>query len=214
VSDAGAEYRRLAIAHGLECRVRVKNRLAEDRQREYLVLKGSQEGRRALLGLLGDESPHVRLSAGANVLSFDPESGRPVLEELSRRPDLLGFEAKQVLNQYDAGHFNGDWTPKPRKHEPAATVEPDALDALLTFHGLVMNGGFEHAWDVDPDSFGPANETLRAIGREDAAHIVHAARNTMRSIDDPTSSDRAARLSARYYDLPDVQDTIESIDLP
>jgi hypothetical protein len=64
-----------------------------------------EEGEAAFRGLLSDASLHVRSWVAAELLSRGDAEARRVLEELTRAPGLLGFEASMTLKEHDAGRL-------------------------------------------------------------------------------------------------------------
>jgi hypothetical protein len=83
---------------------------AHDRLHQiYKILRQSPEGRQAIAALLDDPNPEVRCWAAAHSLEWSPLRARRVLEELSKRDDLLGFEALMTLQEFDAGRLSFDY---------------------------------------------------------------------------------------------------------
>jgi hypothetical protein len=57
----------------------------------------------ALLPLLDDISPYVRLWTAAHALTFAPERWEPVLRRLAQAQGLVGFDAEMTLRELAAG---------------------------------------------------------------------------------------------------------------
>ena len=75
------------------------------------VLEQSEEGRAAIVGLMADERPVVRLWSAAAVLFWDADAARPVLAEIRDQPiryDLHSITAKHTLLEFDAGTLDRD----------------------------------------------------------------------------------------------------------
>lgn len=58
-----------------------------------------------LTELLADPSPAVRMAAAGLALEFDPKRAEPVLEEVSKQPRTLGFNARILLEEWRAGRL-------------------------------------------------------------------------------------------------------------
>lgn len=69
----------------------------------YKTLRRTEEGRKGILSLLIDNNPYVRLWAGAHVLEWAPDVGRPVLEKLRDEDGPGAFDAKWILIEHDKG---------------------------------------------------------------------------------------------------------------
>jgi hypothetical protein len=63
------------------------------------------EAQRALLVLLDHPDAGVRSWAAAHALDFAPEEGEPVLEDLARAADVVGFNAKMTLEAWKRGEL-------------------------------------------------------------------------------------------------------------
>jgi hypothetical protein len=73
-------------------------------------LSESSEGQQAIISLLDDPDPWVRLSAASHSLRGSEQRARKVLEAL-RDTDAspAGFDAKYVLREHDAGRLCFDY---------------------------------------------------------------------------------------------------------
>ncbi len=84
-----------------------------DKQRKDLVRLRVEERRRAHIeALMGDPDPGVRLMAASEVLLWDPEPARQVLQRLDddrSAPWQHSFSAKITLREFDAGRLKFDW---------------------------------------------------------------------------------------------------------
>jgi len=84
----------------------VINRWVAEVERCYKFLKNTDEGRNALLSLLEDSHPQVRIWAARHCLQWDPVRARDVLEELVRKNEAMyGFTAKYTLKEFDKGRL-------------------------------------------------------------------------------------------------------------
>ena len=63
------------------------------------------ESQMALLDLLTNPDAGVQCWAAAHALEFAPDRGEPVLTQLARRNDLLGFGAEMTLQEWRAGRL-------------------------------------------------------------------------------------------------------------
>ncbi|KZE42995.1 DUF2019 domain-containing protein [Microbacterium sp. T32] len=177
-----------------------------------LELRETPEGRQGLLSLLDDRSSRVRLRAAVAVLAFSPEVAVSTLESLASGGDTTAWEAGLILRQVRRGTFDVGWVPRGRVSRRLPQLSVEHLDSALTVHGLIMNGGLEHAWEVDREAFEAAVETLRTIGRGDAADVLASVATSYASEEDPAGANPDypfRELDHRYLALPDVQDSIE-----
>lgn len=106
-----SEYRRLVYAHGqLTSREFKKaNRLFDAAHRIAKELRGSQEGRKAMLTLLNDPDASVRLGAATEALPVDPETALRVIDQIASSEGAHSFEAEMVAQEWRAGRLNLDW---------------------------------------------------------------------------------------------------------
>jgi len=65
----------------------------------------SRRKQSALLPLLDVDEPGVQAWAGAHALEFAPEEGEPVLARLAEGDDLMAFDAKITLREWQAGRL-------------------------------------------------------------------------------------------------------------
>lgn len=205
-------FRLLIVRQVNETSVGVRNRLFDQIQLVDLRLRETDEGREGLLSLLHDRSSRVRLRAAIAVLSFAPDTAVHALEEIATGDDHPAWQAVRILDQVREGTYNVDWVPRGRVPKRLPHLSGDELDSALTVHGLIMNGGLEHARDVDRDAFDAAVGTLRTIGRGDAADVLAAVAASLASGADSVGADPDdpfRELDDRYLALPDVQDSIE-----
>lgn len=76
----------------------------------YKVLRQTDEGRKAIMVLMSDVSPHVRSWAAAHSLGWAPEAARRVLEALCDENVFpYSFDASMVLQEYDKGRLSFDY---------------------------------------------------------------------------------------------------------
>lgn len=85
------------------------NRLFDALHLLYKELRESEEGRRAITGLLEDPLVAVQLSAASHSLAFQPERAAVVLEALEQGGSLHAVTAKWTLRSYRSGKLNLDW---------------------------------------------------------------------------------------------------------
>ena len=65
-----------------------------------------EEGRAALLRLMGNSNPDVRMWAASHVLEFDPGAAKAELERLASGPSsLVRFDAEMTLKEWRAGNL-------------------------------------------------------------------------------------------------------------
>lgn len=104
-----AEYRDLAFAHGQA--TKTGDYKAANRNHDKLIALVPQiracgsEGQAALLALTRDQDDAVVCWAATHVLSFDEKQATAVLDELSKKPGPMGFNAKMVLQQWKKGQL-------------------------------------------------------------------------------------------------------------
>lgn len=145
-----ADYRKYALLNYEENSA--KNRRGHDGAHAcYKLLRESEEGRQAIIGLMVDPEPQVRQWAAGHALFWVPERARAVLEELlDRRYGMSSLDAMMCLKLFDLGmlSFEHEVTrrrPRTRSKkapEPVRTVTLSlesfraTYGALLTEHGL------------------------------------------------------------------------------
>ncbi|MBT9607230.1 hypothetical protein [Microbacterium sp.] len=205
-------FRLLIVRQDNEKSVRIKNQLTDQMQLLDLNLRQTEEGQAALRVLLDDRSSTVRLRAALAVLAFDRNVAVEAIERIKQGDDGPAWEAGYIIDRARQGIFNVDWVPRGRVPKRLPHLSGEELDSALTVHGLIMNGGLEHARDVDRDAFDAAVGTLRTIGRSDAAGVLAAVAALLASGAESVGADPDdpfRELDDRYLALPDVQDSIE-----
>jgi hypothetical protein len=75
----------------------------------YKRLRSSTTGRALITTLMLDASPHVRCSAAAHSLQWDPDTARAVLEALRDAKGPCSFEAEMILAEFDKGRLTFDY---------------------------------------------------------------------------------------------------------
>ena len=75
----------------------------------YKILRETEEGREAIMGLMEDEKPGVRCGAAAHSLQWVPERARHVLETLRDSRGPCSLEAEMILEEYDKGRLTFDY---------------------------------------------------------------------------------------------------------
>ncbi len=103
-------YEVAASKHGratLESRsTREVNRQHDVVARVYRELRSrGQESQMALLDLLDSPDRGVQTWVAAHALEFAPERGEPILTQLAKRNDILGFDAEMTLKEWRAGRL-------------------------------------------------------------------------------------------------------------
>jgi len=86
-----------------------QHRAAKEVQACYQELRLSEEGREALIALISDPSPYVRLCAASRSLQWEPGVARVALESLRDNDGPGAFEAKWTLREYDEGNLSFDY---------------------------------------------------------------------------------------------------------
>lgn len=93
------------------------NRLANELQRQQLILRTSPSGQRAISALMADPRPLVRGWAAAHALFWQEDKARSVLEAL--RDDtgqgVWSLSAEYTLIEFDNGRLNHGWQPPARR---------------------------------------------------------------------------------------------------
>lgn len=92
------------------------NRLANELQRQHLILRESPVGQHAISALMDDPRPVVRVWASGHALLWDDAKARSVLEALRDDPDagLVSIDAKYTLREFEKGRLNSSWVPPAR----------------------------------------------------------------------------------------------------
>ena len=75
------------------------------RIRLELAARGDEQ-RRRLLEFLDDDDPSVRSWAAVDALAKAPDDGVRVLREIANSPDMVGLDAKMILELWDAGEWD------------------------------------------------------------------------------------------------------------
>ena len=92
------------------------NRLANELQRQHLILRESLVGQQAISALMGDPRPVVRAWASSHALVWDEANAKSVLEAL--RDDagagVISVSAKYTLREFEKGRLNPSWEPPAR----------------------------------------------------------------------------------------------------
>jgi hypothetical protein len=92
------------------------NRLANELQRQQLILRESPSGQQAISTLMDDPRPMVRAWASSHALFWDESKARSVLEALRDDPGVgvVSVDAKYTLSEFDKGRLNQSWQPPAR----------------------------------------------------------------------------------------------------
>ena len=104
VSELLEKYREAAEGTA-EQNPKIQNKWADELHRYYKLLRATDEGRSAIMTLLTDPSPHVRVWAGAHSLEWAPAAARAALEILRDSDGPCSFDAKMTLREYDRGRL-------------------------------------------------------------------------------------------------------------
>jgi hypothetical protein len=114
VADLVRRYRQAAIEHTRSsdlatCDPDGANRAHDQLHHTYKLLRQTHEGRQALVSLMDDPDPGVRMWAAAHSLQWETEKAKAVLQELIQVGGLLGFEAEMTLKEYAKGRLSFDY---------------------------------------------------------------------------------------------------------
>ncbi|WP_168186193.1 DUF2019 domain-containing protein [Agromyces badenianii] len=110
VEELIAQYRDLLVQRSMEfARPSVANKLFDRNHAIHKILRESDEGRRAISGLMNDDVDAVRLTAAVHTLQWDPVAAEHVLEDIEAGPGIVGFNAKWTLREYRDGKLDLDW---------------------------------------------------------------------------------------------------------
>ena len=104
-----AQYRQGAIATGNVSDPKKANKGAKQLHACYKILRESDEGRVALIGLMDDPEPSVRCWAAAECLQWKPDVARRVLESLRDSRGAFSFDAEMTLDEHDKGRLTFDY---------------------------------------------------------------------------------------------------------
>jgi len=108
IEDLIARYRQSAIATGNVSDPKIANKGAKQLHGCYKVLRDSEVGRQALIGLMDDPEPSVRCWAAAECLQWKPDVARRVLESLRDSQGAFSFDAEMTLEEFDKGRLTFD----------------------------------------------------------------------------------------------------------
>ena len=107
IGDLIANYRRHAAEHGAatEAGDHKEGNAHHDRLIEVVgaLRRRGAEGDHALLDLLSDENPWVRIWAATHSLTIDEAQAHRTLDSLSTEPGIIGFDAQMVLTEWEKG---------------------------------------------------------------------------------------------------------------
>lgn len=106
VDELISSYRLLAIDWAATDDARAANRLVMEQQEVYRRLRLLPHGREALIHLLSDPNPGVRLSAASHALAWHDPEAITALEELQAGDDLHALDAELTLRGYRRGAFD------------------------------------------------------------------------------------------------------------
>jgi hypothetical protein len=92
------------------------NRLANELQRQHLILRETPFGQQAISALMEDPRPVVRVWAAGHALFWDEANARSVLEALRDAPGagVGSIDAKYTLIEFDEDRLNPAWEPPAR----------------------------------------------------------------------------------------------------
>jgi hypothetical protein len=85
------------------------NKIFKKRQTLYKRLRESDAGRQAIVQLVYDRLPCVRLIAATDALAWAPEESIPILEQLATDDGIYGLDARYTLREYRAGRLDLSW---------------------------------------------------------------------------------------------------------
>ncbi len=109
IKDIVARYRQGAIANSDISDPKKANRGAKQLHACYKILRESEEGREALIGLMDDPEPSIRCWASAHSLQWKPDSARRSLEALRDSKGHYSITAEMTLKEYDNGRLKFDY---------------------------------------------------------------------------------------------------------
>lgn len=92
--------------------IRRANELFTENHRCFKELRQSAAGRDAILGLVEDENPYVRVVAATHTLLWDPAIAERVLEAIEKdlsNPPSVRVDAKYTLREWRSGSLSLDW---------------------------------------------------------------------------------------------------------
>lgn len=108
IKDIVARYRQGAITTGDISDPKRANKGAKQLHTCYKVLRESEEGRKALMGLMEDSEPGIRCWAASQCLQWKPDVARRVLESLRNSQGPFSFGAEMTLKEFDNGRLKFD----------------------------------------------------------------------------------------------------------
>lgn len=85
------------------------NRIFRRHHAYYKSIRDIPDGQQALLELLSDPEPSVRVLAATHALTFAPEPAGAVLSELEQGADVYAVDAKYTLINFRTGRLDLDW---------------------------------------------------------------------------------------------------------
>jgi len=109
IEDIITRYRQGAIANSDISDPKKANKGAKQVHACYELLRESQEGREALIALMGDQEPSVRCWAAAHCLQWKADSAREILESLRESRGHYSITAEVTLEEYDKGRLTFDY---------------------------------------------------------------------------------------------------------
>lgn len=108
--DLKKTYRSLASEwYSARDKPELANRLFRKHHALYKTMRETSEGRSAILALLNDPEPAVRLLAGTHSLGINPELATRTLEEIQAGGGVLAMDAEYALIGFRDGTLNLDW---------------------------------------------------------------------------------------------------------
>jgi hypothetical protein len=103
-------FRTAALAAANLSNAAAQNKASRRVQEIYKELRTTEEGRKAIISLIVDPSPEVRLPAAARCLQWVPAKARSVLEAL--RDDEIfpySFDAEMALEEFEKGNLSFEY---------------------------------------------------------------------------------------------------------
>lgn len=106
------EYIEAAISYGIyiEAGNSKKANVNADKMHEIrMKAKKAENYERYFFPLLNHENDYVKLYTAYFLLQSFPENSSVIIEKLSKKKGLLGFEAKMTLEEWNKENLNFDW---------------------------------------------------------------------------------------------------------
>ncbi|WP_164013908.1 DUF2019 domain-containing protein [Pyxidicoccus trucidator] len=108
IPDLEATYEEVAWLHGQASQAgdhRTANAQYKQVTRVWMELRGrGEEGRSALVRLMGSSNPHVRGWAASHVLEFKPQAAEAELARLAQGPpSIVRLNAEMTLKEWKTG---------------------------------------------------------------------------------------------------------------